>query len=558
MKNKKLIPAMMMGIFMIIFFIFMQYLMSASRSHFDQLYLDEHWTVIKDGQVYEDVRIGDYSFGEYHYGERIEYRTILPENNVPNPILMIYSTHSAFSVKLDGEVIYKNGLDIFDKNVIIGYGFNYIDLPEDYYGKELVIQYIIGLHDTFSCINFVQICDGMRVIKEQCMDNALTLLINFFLIIFGSGVLLVGIVFTYRIPRFFKLVCIGMFSLGIAIWSLCNYNLITIFTYNLRAKTYLEFISLYSAPIPFILYFWDDVHKEKPKMYKNIYYSILTGQILFSVTIFTLQAMKVCHMAEYLVIQHILLITMIVFVIAINAYDLMHKNFEHVPLIIGMVMLLSTGLIDVFWFNIQKYIVFFKDITYFSSLCIGTLLFVIGQIVDFCSEMSKGLYESARTATLEKLVYADALTDIANRRRCEDEMELLSAGKRPYGIMSFDLNDLKKVNDELGHEKGDELIKHFAEILERTFSGVATVGRMGGDEFIAIFSNLEIVNIEDSLKIMNYYIAEKNGQLSDFQISVAYGYCQSDENQNRDAKYVYKTADARMYKMKYQMKGALR
>lgn len=471
---------------------------------------------------------------------------------------MIYSTHSAFVVKVDGNVIYQNGLDVLDKNVIIGYGFNYIELPKDYYNKELVIQYIIGVNDTFTCINFVQICDGMRVIREQCMDNAFIMLINFFLIIFGCGVLVASITFTYKIPRFFKLACIGAFSIGIAVWGLCNYNLITIFTYNLRAKTYLEFVTLYWAPIPFILYFWDDVHQEKRKKFKPAYYAILICQVLFSVIVFTLQALKLCHLAECLVGEHILLLVMIVFVIAMNAYDLTHKNFEHVPLIIGMVLLLVTGFIDVFWFNIQKYIVFFKDITYFSSLGVGTLLFVIGQIFDFCSEMGKGLYETARTATLEKLVYADALTDISNRRKCEEEMEKLSAGNQPYAIMSFDLNDLKKVNDEIGHEKGDELIKCFAEILEKTFANVATVGRMGGDEFIAIFPKLEIVNIDDLLKIMNYYISEKNEHLQDYKISVAYGYCQSDENGNMDAKYVYKTADARMYKMKYQMKGALR
>lgn len=558
MKNKKFIPAFMMGIFIILFFIFMQYLLSASRPQFDQLFLEDHWTVTKDGKVYEDVKIKDYALGTYVYGDRIEYRTILPHNDIPNPILMIYSTHSAFSVTVDGKEIYQNGMDILKKNEVIGYGFNYIQLPKDYHGKELVIDYVIGVNDTLTCINFVQICDGMRIIREQCIDNALTLMINFFLIIFGCGILLVGIIFTFKIPRFYKLVCIGMFSIGIAVWSLCNYNLITLFTYNLRAKTYLEFIALYWAPIPFALYFWDDVHQKNEKKFKLVYYLILVAQIIFTIGILLLQYFRVCHMADYLVIEHILLVAMIILVIVMNAYDLLHKNFEHMPLIMGMVVLLSTGLIDVLWFNIQKYVVFFKDVTYFSALCIGTLLFVIGQIFDFCSEMGKGLYERARNATLEKLVYADALTGIANRRKCEEEMEILYANKGTYGILALDLNGLKRVNDELGHEKGDELIKYFSQILDKTFSEVATVGRMGGDEFIVIFPDLESVSIDEFIRIMNYYIAEKNAQIADYQISTAYGYCQSDENAEMDAKDVYKTADARMYKMKYQMKGAHR
>lgn len=557
MKNKKFIIALWMCLLILGFLVYMQHILSANRPSLDEVAIEEHWTITKEGIVYEDVNLIEYVRGTYHCGEEIELKNMLPSDTISNPLLVIYSTHSSFSVKVGEEVIYENDIDLAE-NAMVGYGYHYIDLPKHYQGKEILIQVTIGVNSTFKCIEEVKVCDGAMVIREQCIDKGLTLLINSFLIIFGCGVLLVSIVFIYKFPGFFKLACIGGFSLGIAIWSMCNYNLITVFTYNPHAKAILEFATLYWSPIPFFLYFWDDIQQEKRKMFRPVYYLILNCQVAFTVTIYILQALRICRMAEYLFVAHILLVAMILFVIVMNVYDLWHKNYEHIPLIIGMVVLLATGLYDVLWFNIQKYIVFFKNETYFSALCVGAFIFVIGQIFDFCAEIGKGLYERARTATLERLVYADALTNIANRRKCEEDMDHLDASEQVYGIISFDLNDLKKVNDSIGHEMGDEMIKQFAQILEYAFADVATVGRMGGDEFIAIFPDVEKVDVDDYLKIMNYYISKKNEEFDDFQIHVAYGYCQSNESADMKAKDVYKTADARMYKMKYKMKGAYR
>jgi len=60
-----------------------------------------------------------------------------------------------------------------------------------------------------------------------------------------------------------------------------------------------------------------------------------------------------------------------------------------------------------------------------------------------------------------------------------------------FGILTFDLNNLKQTNDSLGHEYGDKLIITFANLLAQTFSDYGTVGRTGGDEFVVLLPDVK-------------------------------------------------------------------
>jgi GGDEF domain-containing protein len=97
---------------------------------------------------------------------------------------------------------------------------------------------------------------------------------------------------------------------------------------------------------------------------------------------------------------------------------------------------------------------------------------------------------------LETLADRDALTGLLNRRRLPAEFERLQtlarASGRPLLLVAWDLDDLKRVNDQQGHAAGDDNIRHFAQALEthvRTPSDGRTgdaAFRIGGDEFLSL------------------------------------------------------------------------
>lgn len=88
---------------------------------------------------------------------------------------------------------------------------------------------------------------------------------------------------------------------------------------------------------------------------------------------------------------------------------------------------------------------------------------------------------------LQFLSFHDALTLVYNRGYFEEEMNRLTNGRDyPISIIVVDLDGLKIVNDSLGHEKGDQLLKATANILNRSVRANDIISRIGGDEFALI------------------------------------------------------------------------
>ena len=87
----------------------------------------------------------------------------------------------------------------------------------------------------------------------------------------------------------------------------------------------------------------------------------------------------------------------------------------------------------------------------------------------------------------------------------------------------FDLNNLKKANDTLGHSVGDQLILNFAKLLRNVVPSKDFVGRYGGDEFIAVIYNSTKDEVTEILNRLDNEISEFNELGKAFKISYAHG-----------------------------------
>ena len=130
-----------------------------------------------------------------------------------------------------------------------------------------------------------------------------------------------------------------------------------------------------------------------------------------------------------------------------------------------------------------------------------------------------------------------------------DEMETEG---RPGFLVVLDLNELKYVNDNLGHQAGDELQVGLAQILQEVFPEEC-ISRMGGDEFAVILSDKTEDVVKFHLQQLDKAIEKKNKQGS--RLSAAYGYAYYDGQEETVIRKVYWEADKKMYACKKFMKG---
>ena len=155
----------------------------------------------------------------------------------------------------------------------------------------------------------------------------------------------------------------------------------------------------------------------------------------------------------------------------------------------------------------------------------------------------------------------DALTSLKNRTAFENAKNLLrnhvlAQDEIRFAAVMFDLNDLKKINDELGHGAGDIYIKNSSVLICNTFKH-SPVFRIGGDEFVAIVKNSDYEKRYELLEEFKNEIERlsKDDVPAMDRISVACGMADYDEIEDDDIETLFKKADDRMYENKRLMKA---
>ena len=186
-----------------------------------------------------------------------------------------------------------------------------------------------------------------------------------------------------------------------------------------------------------------------------------------------------------------------------------------------------------------------------DEICVGFLgidnplkkhtedIFRIFELVGYI--MSVMIRHRDNVRMLRKLSYEDQLTGVKNRRELDVFVVSEYTGISSIGILSCDLNGLKKINDTLGHIEGDKYIKKLSANIAKIF-GYNYVYRMGGDEFLAISINLTASDFEIKIKEMLELLKAEN-------ISVAVGHIFKNDNKS-EFYSLMDMADKKMYKNK--------
>ncbi len=148
----------------------------------------------------------------------------------------------------------------------------------------------------------------------------------------------------------------------------------------------------------------------------------------------------------------------------------------------------------------------------------------------------------------------DIQTGIRNRYAFEQEVEKLRKANCNVAIVIVDINDLKRINDRLGHSAGDEIIKCSAGILEESFLGIGKTYRIGGDEFCVLCKEISRSLLDTTLNSLDMGIHNVN-ILRDEKIELAYGYSFYTKNESSSIYASYIQADMAMYEHKAMLKG---
>jgi len=153
--------------------------------------------------------------------------------------------------------------------------------------------------------------------------------------------------------------------------------------------------------------------------------------------------------------------------------------------------------------------------------------------------------------SLRKLQYAstiDSLTGVHNRRSYEEQIEFYSQNNElPLCVIIGDINGLKKVNDSMGHQTGDEVLRTAARILADCAGDKNLTARIGGDEFIVLAPRFSEADAEAFIRSVRASFSRNSDLLHGAGIALGYTF-KTDLSQDIDS--IIAEADRLMYQDK--------
>lgn len=218
------------------------------------------------------------------------------------------------------------------------------------------------------------------------------------------------------------------------------------------------------------------------------------------------------------------------------------------------VKLLSRGVLFIMFFSAAAMIAFISGLYDLYAILFGTgFIIMIQYMIKLTVNSMLASYNKSLKAELYKsIAYTDILTDIKNRNTFIKEQYNSAVDENTCCII-MDVNHLKKVNDELGHSYGDQLIRRSARVIHNTFSGVGICYRIGGDEFAVVCRDFNEAAVKAAIEKMETSISAANLE-HDPKISLSYGYAFARDGISNFME-LFNAADRDMYRDKRRRKA---
>ena len=181
---------------------------------------------------------------------------------------------------------------------------------------------------------------------------------------------------------------------------------------------------------------------------------------------------------------------------------------------------------------------------------------IIGLVCLLAYELIKAVKYAAQNKALKKKVYLDEATGLPNKNRCEEILdgEMPECTDGSVALCVFDLNNLRIINNRLGHDQGDAYIRSFAVQLRKALPEEYFAGRDGGDEFIAVLECVDHEKVREILGTIRSEIARYSQEHPEMPISYAVGYALAEDFEGCTMRELFRHADKNMYIDKNQAK----
>ncbi|MCR5623005.1 MAG: diguanylate cyclase [Treponema sp.] len=398
--------------------------------------------------------------------------------------------------------------------------------------------------------NEVYFGDRAAILYRLLRNRLDKLHLGIILAIFGIIVLLLGLSTLTRVGNEkldFTLIFLGLSGVSLGVWQLEESRILQFFIGNQALHWCLEYM-LQFCIIYFALLF---IRSMTPPHFTGAT-NIFTGVILyFSSMLLVLQLLGITQITSSATILYILFMAICVYLVILIIFTMKFSNRLLKP-----IFCISMGISLLIFATITIMGNFRSKSLMDMWLTIG-LLFMFFSLTVVVYQKTVEKFEKVKEAKLyEKLALVDFNTGVSSKTAwfyLIDKFDYSEHAGKIYCLILFDMNNLKKLNDTLGHLVGDKVINAFCDCMRDTFEDKGNIYRIGGDEFICLLEEVDEDEVEKLLKEFDRHVA--NQKETDHKFTVAYGWAMFKPHTKEDFITAQQRADSLMYDMKKRMKS---
>ncbi|MEE0956002.1 MAG: GGDEF domain-containing protein [Eubacterium sp.] len=504
--------------------------------------LTDGWTW-EDGQGNrEQVKLNEPLPENIPDGVRIE-NTLPYTEDISFNTIAIYSHYQKLRIYLDDE-LYADSTDPYgtEKGIAADDG-NYwylVRLPEDSTGKKIAIEVQSFFKNHRYVEQTIYIGSKWSIIAAIFRDGALYMAGAALMILFGIFFL----IFYFITIKWGQIMTSTAFLSGtlfwIGVWIMDQCGLMQFITGNARLVSYLGFAPICMGTVFAMLYLMS-IMKERFQTLNRCILLAMTGCWAVETV---LQLTGVVHYYLSIRAYHLVIGVFVAAMLGETFWAGYIRKVRDMRLTF-FILLLLVGFTGV------QLVVFYKNDGngYNDASALVLFLLIIIVMVQEMIRASHMVSLANMSAIYKKTSVTDDMTGLANERGMNEWIDTHegSFGDQPTAAFVFDLNKLKKLNDQLGHRIGDQGIIAAADVIHDVFAPYGMVARTGGDEFTAI---VLLKNMEEADKLQEKFLNQVQKKAKDlpFPFSVSVGYAFYEEG--KSVGDMIMQADMAMYRMK--------
>lgn len=458
--------------------------------------------------------------------------------------LSFYTKHQYVTIYADEELLYTYDKDGGVWGHTPGAYWVFVDVPENTSKIKVVFR---SAYDTvkFDIPDFY-IGNELASHQEVFQKSIIPFLCSMLIMIFGLILMVYWKLVNHRFGGEKSLLYLGQFSAIIGLYLVLETDAVTItvpYRVACVTTTYVLLMMLVPSGLRFCKEFLGTV--------ENVLWKIICiCNGLAAITCILLQMFHITDLRETLAVTHTFIIIALSYVILTMLIKLIKREITpalKVSIIaFGMITLSSVGSIFLFYEDTSK-----ANTSMLSMF--GFMFFVLVLSVQAMQKSMDLLEQGRKMAAYKELATMDMLTGLNNRNAYISDIEIMEDCTDTM-IVTFDLNNLKKCNDSMGHNEGDDYIYNAGNLIKEVFVKYGKCYRIGGDEFCVLIKKSSACPITEVLQQLEAKVAEYNQNTERFPMCISYGYAVFDKEKESNIEKTRDRADARMYEYKRQSK----